>query len=297
MPAVLSSAAMTSRTAAVMALLLAAGCGAETPPPAAKPAPPPVKTEPAPEPAPPSAPTGRALLVATEYGLSPIACFLDQEKKFAAGETCLGLGPVGAEAWLLSGATAKVTGRGEATCPGADAPEPTLAIDAAREALRGDALLPASARELLTYVPPTLPPDVDKATTKELRERVTTALTAAYPALGKLARVRVEQRALLDLDGDGAAEELVAASVPGKDEDAALRVSALLHGPENGALAPLRGRTDTSEHYTVIGALDLDGDGKRELYLNTYDDDGFSLSVERRAPEGLVSEGRWSCGP
>lgn len=296
MLAVVSSAAMMSRIAAVMALLLAAGCGAETPP-APKPAPPPVKAEPAPEPSPPPAPTGRALLVATEYGLSPIACFLDQDKKFAAGEACLALGPVGAEAWLLSGQTATITGRGAATCPGADAPEPTLAIDAAREALRGDALLPASARELLAYVPPTLPPDVDRAASRELRERVTTALTAAYPALGKLARVRVEQRALLDLDGDGEPEELVAASVPGKDEDSALRVSALLHGPEDGALAPLRGRTDTGEHYTVIGALDLDGDGTRELYLNTYDDDGFSLSVERRAPEGLVSEGRWSCGP
>lgn len=287
---------MRSRTAAALALLLAAGCGAETPPPPPTPAPAPAKPEPEPPPAPPPTPTGRALLVATEYGLSPIACFLSQTRQFAAGEPCHALAPVGTDIWLMSGQTAKVTGRGEATCPGATA-EPTLQIDAPRDVLRGDALLPADARELLTYVPPTLPPDVDRAASKQLRDRVAAALVAAFPTLGKNIKPRVEQRAALDLDGDGATEELIAASVPGRDDESPLRVSALLHGPEGGPLAPLRGRTDTREHYTVIGALDLDGDGQRELYLNTYADDGFSLSVERRTAEGLVSEGRWSCGP
>jgi hypothetical protein len=285
---------MSSRTAA-LALSLAAGCGAEPPPPPPKAAPPPAEPVKA-EPAPPPAPTGRALLVATEYGLSPIACFLDQPKQFAAGDDCLALAPTGAEVWLLSGQTAKVTGRGEATC-GAAAPLATLAIDVPRELLRGDALLPADARELLTYVPPTLPADVDRGTAKELREQVAATLARAFPDLTKPVKPRVEQRAALDLDGDGKPEQLIAASVPGRDPESDLEISALLLGPEGGPLDVLRGHNDTREHFAVIGALDLDGDGQRELYLNTYDDDGFSLSVERRTPRGLVSEGRWSCGP
>lgn len=286
------------RPVALLATLASlAACGdpappPASPPPAAKPAEPP---PPPPEPPPP--PTGRALWVAGEFGLSPVACFLDQTRQFAAGEACLALAPVGAEVALMSGQVARVTGRGQATC--ADATdEPTATIDAPRDRLRGEAVSPPALERELAYAPPTVPAEVDRAAPKELRERVAAALAAAFPALGPANKPRIDQRAALDLDGDGAPEELIAASVPGpaNDEDAPLRLSALLLAAAAGPPALLRGREHTRERYTVIGALDLDGDGARELYLNTYDDDGFSLSIERQGPAGLTTEGRWSCG-
>lgn len=281
-----------ARSVPLAALL--SGCGADAPPPP-PPRPSPVAAE-QPPPAPPPPPSGRVLLVASEFGLSPLACFLDAGKAFATGDACLDLAPIGAEVWLSSGPTAKVTGRGTATCPGAD-PSATITVDAPREHLRGDAVLPPALKDVLVYVPPEPPPEVDRAAPKELRDSLAKALTAAFPALGAV-KPRIDQRARLDLDGDGTPEQLVAVAVPGKiqDDDELLRASALFLVPDAGAPELLRARTDTRERYTVIGALDLDGDGPRELYLNTYDADGFSLSLERREAGGLVTLGRWACG-
>lgn len=277
-----------------LASLLSA-CGESAPPPAPAPVAAP-KPAPPPEPTPPPPPTGRALLVASEFGLSPIACFLDQTRQFAAGEACLPIATTGAEVWLMSGQAAKITGRGASECAGA-ASEPTLTIDAARDLLRGEAVFPVELKQTMQYAPPSMPADVDRAAPKELREQVAAALSAAFPTLGAV-KPRIDQRAALDLDGDGQPEALIAASVPGPtdDDDAPLRVSALLLATAGGPPTLLRGRADAHERYTVIGAIDLDGDGRRELYLNTYDPDGFSLSLERQAADGLHTEGRWSCG-
>lgn len=270
------------------------GCGSEAPPPPPAPKPAPIE---APPPAPPPPPTGRVLLIASEFGLSPLACFLDHTRTFATGDACLDLAPVGAEVWLMTGSAAKVVGRGAATCPGATSPGATITIEAPREALRGDAVLPSALKDALAYVPPEPPAEVDRAAPKELRERIARAIKAAFPDLGEVKPV-IAQRARLDLFGDGTPEELVVATVPGKtrDEEANLRLSALFLVPEGGAPALLRARPDTRKRYTVIGSIDLDGDGTREIYLNTYGDDAFSLSLERREGDGLQSLGRWSCG-
>jgi len=272
------------------------GCGAEAPPPAPAPAPTPAPA-PAPAPEPPPPPTGRALLVASEFGLSPLACFLDASKQFASGADCLALAPTGAEVWLMSGAAAKVVGRAVAACPDAATPEPTLTVDAPAEALRGDAVVPASLKDALVYVTPTMPADADRDTPKELRGRIAAAVRAAAPEL-KTLKIRVDQRVSIDLDGDGTGEELVAAVVPGdpRDDEADFRFSGFFLVPPAGAPVLLRSRADTRERYALLGAVDLDGDGARELYLNTYGDDGFSLSLESQRGGGLETLGRWSCG-
>lgn len=278
-------------------LSLLVGCGdapAPPPPPAPKA---PALAKPTPPPPPPApAPTGRALLVASEFGLSPLACYLDQTRAFATGDACLALAPAGAELWLVAAArAAKVTGFGATSCPDA-APQPTLKVEAEAEALRGDAVVPLALKDALTYTPPTRPEDVDRAAPKELRKRLALALTAAFPTLGAV-KPRVEQRAELDLDGDGALEVLIAVTVPAaRGEDDAVARAAALFIERAGALTLLRGGEGSRARYTVLGALDLDGDGHRELYLNTYDDEGFALTLERLGEGGLEALGRWSCG-
>lgn len=282
---------------APLALLvpLLVGCSADAPPPP-PPAQPQPATTPAPPPAPPPPPAGRALLIASEFGLSPLACFFDQAQNFATGEPCLALAPVGTELWLMTGTAAKVTGQGQATCADVRPPEPTLTLDAPREALRGDAVLPTKLKDALAYVAPAPPAEVDAAAPKELRTTLAAAIRAQFPALGAV-KPQIDQRVLIDLDGDGVDEALVVTTVAGKskEEDADLRLSALFLVPTGGAPELLRAREATRERYTVIGSLDLDGDGTREIYLNTYDDHTFSLSLERRGADGLQSLGRWSC--
>ncbi|MDC0723249.1 hypothetical protein [Nannocystis bainbridge] len=274
---------------------LLVGCGGEAPPPPPAPVQAPAPA-PAPEPEAPPPPSGRVLLVASEFGLSPLACYLDASQQFAGGADCLVLAPEGTEVWLMSGAPAKVVGRAVAACPGVGEPEPTLVIDAPPEALRGDALVPASLKGALVYVTPTPPPEADRDAPAELRARIAETITAAAPGL-KVSKLRIDQHARLDLDGDGSPEALVAAVVPDpKDAEANLRFSGLFLVPASGAPVLLRSRVDTRERYALLGALDLDGDGPRELYLNTYGDDGFSLSLESRGPSGLQSLGRWACG-
>lgn len=278
---------------ALLASLLA-GCGAEPPPPPPpKPAPAP---QPAAEPEPPPPPTGRALFVASEFGLSPLACYLDADRQFHAGEDCLALTPSGAEVWLMGGTSAKVVGRAVATCANMATPEATAVIDAPKDALRGDAVVPPALKAALIYVTPTTPADADRTAPKELRAQIAAAIARAAPGL-KSPKPRIDQHVRVDVDDDGAPETIVAAVVPGsgKDEDADYRFSALFLVPQAGEPALLRAREGTRERYTLLGALDLDGDGARELYLNTYDDDQFSLSLERRGPDGLTTLGRWAC--
>ncbi|WP_143141120.1 hypothetical protein [Nannocystis exedens] len=169
-------------------------------------------------------------------------------------------------------------------------------IDAPAEALRGDAVVPTSLKDGLVYVTPTPPAEVDRDAPRELRARIAEAIAAAAPGL-KAIKPRIDQRTRLDLDGDGSPDEVVAAVVPDpRDEEADLRFSGLFLVPPAGAPVLLRSRTGTRERYALLGALDLDGDGPRELYLNTYGDDGFSLSLESRGPDGLKTLGRWACG-
>lgn len=280
---------------------LASACGGETAPtpePAPAPTAPPPPAPATPEPLPPT-PPGRAFLVATESGLAPIACFFEQTRSFAAGAACLELGRAGVEVWLMSGAVATITGRDALTCAGE--PQPTLTLDVPREDLRGEAVLPTSLREAVAYAPPTLPHEVDRAAPKSLRKRVQAAIAAAHPQLARAA-VRVEQQAQLDLDGDAVSESLVVATVPArskKGEDAPPPAFSGVFLAPAGDAPPtlLRGHTDASGRFTVLGAVDLDGEGTRELYLNTYDDEGFTLSIERVEGGALTTVGEWRCGP
>lgn len=284
-----SRVAAAVRRACPPLLVLTLGCGEAAPPapaPAAKPVP-----VLAPEVKPPAAPHGRVFLVAGESGLAPVACHLGHVPKFSQGDECLELIKVGSSARLESGQVVKVTGEGKAECGEGKA----AVVDALPEALRGHAVAPADV-DFVEVIPPTTPDEADKAADEPLRGRLRDAVEREHPELAPAKGLKVRQVAQVDLDGDHKPETLVAVTLPGAGEDAAPAFAGLFHAPDGDLpLRKLKGGAGTGVQYMLLGALDLDADGRPELWLNTYDDDGFVWSVEKLGSVDLTELGRRRC--
>lgn len=268
--------------------LACTACGEAPPPAAPKPKAAPVET---PAPPPTVAPYGRVFMAASETGLVPVACHEAHVPKFSTGAACLALMPVGGEVKLDSGATAKITGSGPAACGGGQA----LVVQAAPEALRGHATAPADA-SFVEVLPPMTPDEAAKAA-PGLAAQLAAVVSAEHPTLGDTKRLQLRQLAEIDLDGDRKPERLASVTLPGADEDAGPAFAALYLVPVEADARPrkLKGEPGAGVQYTVLGALDLDADGRPELWLNSYDDDGFAWSIEQVGSAMLTEIGRWRC--
>lgn len=278
----------------LMLVLMCTGCGeagtsTSGPSPAAqKPAAAPVPTPPAA----PVTPFGRVFMIAGETGLAPVACHEGHVSKFSTGAACLALMPVGSEVKLEAGALAKVTGTGTAACGGG----PAVVVEATPEALRGHATAPADAN-FVEVLPPMTPQEAAKAA-PELTASLAALVLADHPTLGDTAKLQLRQLAEIDLDGDKQPERLASVTLPGADEDAGPAFAAIYLVPKEAEARPrkLKGEPGAGVQYTILGALDLDADGRPELWLNSYDDDGFSWSIEQVGSAQLAELGRVRCG-
>ena len=275
-------------TLTALALTLTA-CGEAPAPAPAVAAPAPVV---APAPAPPVTPHGRVFLAASEAGLTPIACHLAHVPKYSSGADCLALAPVGSELRLESGERVKVTGTGMGDCGGT-----ALVVAASSpDALRGHAVGPADA-SFVEVVPPTTPAEAAASAPDGLLARVAEVALADHPALKDTKGLQLLQLAQIDLDGDRQPEGLAAVMVPASEEDAPPAFAGLYLVPSAADARPrkLKGEPGSPLRYTVLGALDLDADGRPELWLNSYDDDGFAWSIEQVGTAALTELGRWRC--
>ena len=267
-------------------------CG-EAPAPAPAPAAAPTPVV-APAPAPPVKPHGRVFLAASESGLIPIACHEAHVPKFSTGEPCLALAPVGSELRLESGALAKVTGTGPAACGGGQA----LVVGAPAESLRGHATAPSDPAFVET-VPPGTPADALAAAPEGLLASIAAAVATDHPALGDTKRLRLQQWSEIDLDGDRKPEGLASVTLPATsdEDDAPPAFAGLYLVPAVAGARPrkIKGEPGGGVQYTVLGVVDLDADGRPELWLNSYDDDGFAWSIEQVGSAQLTELGRWRC--
>lgn len=274
----------------LLLVLVCPACGdAPTPTPApAKPVVALMETKPAA----PVKPFGRVFMIAGETGLAPVACHEGHVPKFSNGEACMALVPVGSEVKLEAGALAKVTGTGTAACGGG----PAVVVEATAEALRGHATAPADAN-FVEVLPPTTPQEAARAA-PELTASLAAQVLAEYPTLGDTKTLQLRQLAEIDLDGDKQPERLASVTLPGADEDSGPAYAAIYLVPKEADARPrkLKGEPGKGEQYTILGALDLDADGKPELWLNSYDDDGFSWSIEQYGSALLTELGRVRCG-
>lgn len=282
--------AATMRASLPFVVLMAAACGEPAPPAAPAPAPVVAAAEPAAA-DPPAPPRGRVFLAASEAGLAPVACHLAHVSTFSHGDGCLVLMKSGSNARLESGQVTRVTGVGAAACGEGSA----LEVDAPVAALRGHAVAPVET-DFVEVIPPVTPAEADRAAPAPLRARLREALLAGHPELAPAKGLQVRQVAQVDLDVDGAPETLAVIAVPAADPDAPPRFAGLYLVPAGDAPPrKLRGQPGAGVQYMLLGALDLDADGRPELWLNTYDDDGFAWSVEQVGSAGLTELGRRRC--
>ena len=276
-----------------LASLLYLACG-ESAPPAPTAAASPTATAPAPVVAPPAKPHGRVFLAASEAGLIPIACHEAHVPKFSTGDACLALVAVGSELRLESGALAKVTGTGPAPCGGGQA----LVVDTPPEALRGHATAPPDPGFVET-VPPSNPAEAVASAPEGLLGRVAAVVATDYPALGDAKALQLQQWSEIDLDGDGKPEGLASVMLPavGGEDDAppAFAGVYLVPSGEGGRPRKIKGEPGSGLQFMILGAVDLDADGRPELWLNSYDDDGFAWSIEQPGTAQLTELGRWRC--
>lgn len=269
-------------------LVLACGEAPRPTPAAAKPVAAPVETPPAA----PVTPHGRVFMIAGETGLAPIACHEAHVPKFSTGAACVALMPVGSAVKLEAGATAKVTGTGTAECGGG----PAVVVEATPEALRGHATAPADA-SFVEALPPMTPQEA-AAAAPELTASLAALVLSEHPGLGDTKALQLRQLAEIDLDGDKKPERLASVTLPGADEDAGPAFAAIYLVPAQAEARPrkLKGEPGAGVQYTILGALDLDADGRPELWLNSYDDEGFSWSIEQVGSAQLTELGRVRCG-
>lgn len=282
-------------------------CGGEAPPAPkveAKAAPAPVvETKAAPEV--PLHDRGRVFLVGGEAGFVPLACSDLRPRrdgaegepgpKFIGGAGCMALLPVGGSVRGIDGAARKITGTAKDPCAG----DAAITVEGTAEAWRGHATAPPVDDEWVEVVTPTTPAEADAAAPAALKARLAAAIEKDHAGVKVGKKLEVRQRAILDLDADGAPEQVVAVAVPGPksaDGEETLAFAGLYAvPPDDGAPRELAGAAPGTVQYTVLGSLDLDKDGKPELWLNTYDADRFTQSVEVVGAAGLTQVGRWVC--
>lgn len=279
----------TSLLTTSLLLALCTACGDATPQLPAK-----KQAVAAPVETPPPAPVnphGRVFMIAGETGLAPVACHEAHVPKFSSGAPCLALVPVGSQVKLEAGALAKVTGEGKAECGGG----PAVVVEATPETLRGHATAPADA-DFVEVVPPMTPQEAAKAA-PELTASLAALVLAEHPALADTKALQLRQLAEIDLDGDKQPERLASVTLPGADDDAGPAFAAIYLIPPDAGARPrrLKGEPGAGVQYTILGALDLDADGRPELWLNSYDDDGFSWSIEQVGSAMLTELGRVRC--
>lgn len=289
----------SSRFSLVVAAALGlAACGGEAPPP------PTPKAAPAPAPAKAAEPEvalhdrGRVFLVGGEAGFVPLACtdkLGKPDERFKSGEACLALLPKGAQVRGEDGAARTLTGTAKDPCEGATA----VTVEGAGDGVRGFATAPPVDGEWVELVPPTTPAEDDAAAPPELRAKVAAQVEKDHPGVKAAKKLQVRQRALIDLDKDGAPEQVVAVAVPGAKNDDGDETLAFagLYVVAAGEAPPreLAGAAPGTVQYRVLGAVDLDEDGAPELWLNTYDADKFTQSLASVGEGGLTQFGHWVC--
>ena len=233
--------------------------------------------------------------------LVPLGCYDKDKKKLRAGKECLPLAPKGAEVYLKAAHAAQVDAIGEpknALCEvGEDKPTSLSAPSVDAGAAFDWATSPKSAaQKVLSVSPDTWSPSKIRFTDDE-RAAVQAAIEGFE---GKVAgnKAEIHQAVGLDLDGDGKDERLFSAYVVNPRDTARYLFSGVLlaRGADPSKLLLVEKTRTNSEVFKVRAAVDLDGDGRHELWINaTFDEGGGDRMVQWKG-DAFEPLGKWTCG-
>jgi hypothetical protein len=299
-----------SRPAAVVssfaiALLTMSGCPSEPEPAKAEkadkaPEPPPPDTTPA---APqfdltgPKPPETASVLFSVDGALVPLACFDKAKGAVVAGAECSALVAEGSEVYMESSFGKKnleKTGAGTvvSTC-GDEGATPTATLSAGAD--YDWAVWPKSVAPTFEQ----LSPDTWSDRGARLEEAEAKAIQDAIAKQGDpKGEFLSKQKATIDIDGDNKKELFVSAVIINAADTNTYLFSGLLMAP-GGDLANVqlidRAKKGTGDIIKLFGAVDLDGDGKRELWTGISFDGGAGERVVQLGAQPTPL-GKWTCG-
>lgn len=247
----------------------------------------------------PLPPETSTVIYGVNGALIPLGCYDSEKKKVMGGPACLELAKKDDEVFLGSpdgNALDKIDSPRNALCEVADKPQSlgTPALDTGASYLW--AVYPKSLGK--TAIP--MGPDSRAEAKIQLSDEESTALLAAAAEKAKKAaggEVRSIQKGSLDVDGDGTDEVFYGMAVHAAGNPNKLLFSGLFmaDGGKLDALRLIEKTRDPNDVITLRGGVDLDGDGRRELWIGV---EAEGVSGEKAVVVGdkITALASWSCG-
>jgi hypothetical protein len=230
-----------------------------------------------------------------EGALIPLACFDKDKGEVRGGAACLSLVPAGADVRVSAGDQAfnKKTGdRATPTCLDATGNKDALSA----EGLTGGAEFtygawPPSALKIVTLVSP----DSTSPAATQIDDDTKAKLAAAVPAKGELT---VQQVAEIDVDGNAKKDGIYSVFIPHRSLPGQYAWSGVFLAPDGdlGGLVLLAKSASNKDVFEVLGTLDVDGQGSRELWIRMVYAEGAGEAVFQLDGKSAKALAKWSCG-
>lgn len=230
-----------------------------------------------------------------EGALIPLACFDKDKGTVSGGPGCLSLVPAGAEVRVSAGDEAfnkKVGERATPTCLDGSGDKDALSA----ENLTGGAEFtygtwPTSALKLVTLAPE----DSTSPRATQLDDDTKAKLAKAVPAKGD---ITAQQVAEIDVDGDDKKDGIYSVFIPHPKVQGEYAWSGVFLMPDGNLDAPvLLTHSPSGKHvFEVLGTLDIDGKGERELWIRMVYAEAAGESLFQLDGKGAKQIGKWSCG-
>jgi hypothetical protein len=244
-----------------------------------------------------------AVFFAVDGALIPLACFNKDKGKLMSGKDCGPLVEKGGEVYLRSADATETDTIGEpknALCEAGAAGKPrsfaTAKLDGGQA--YDFAVFPKSAAQKVIEV--SVEDTTAGARTSKISDADKKALQEAILKLKKRAtgEVNIHQLAALDVDGDSAPDTFYSAFVVNPKDTARFLFSGLfMRSSKNERALVLIDQTKTNlEVYTLRGAIDLDGDGTHELWVNAAFNEGGGDRLVQIKGDAVKPIGKYSCG-
>jgi hypothetical protein len=244
----------------------------------------------------PKPPETSSVLFSVDGGLLPLACFDKDKKAILTGGDCVALVAEGSEVYMESSFGKKAlekTGSGTtmSTC-GDEGAIPTAALSAGAE--YDWAVWPKSVAPTFEQ----LSPDTWSDRGARLEEAEAKAIQDAMAKHGgSKGEFLSKQKASLDVDGDGKKELFVSAVLISPSDPDTFAFSGLFmaFGGDLANVVLIDRTKKGTDVVKLFGAVDLDGDGKRELWTGISFDGGAGERIVQLGAEPKPL-GKWTCG-
>jgi hypothetical protein len=249
----------------------------------------------------PTPPETSAVFFSVDGALIPLACFDQGSRKIETGKKCRAMVTKGEEVLLASedgGRALDTIGDPKnALCEVADKPSSfgTSALDQGQT--YDWASWPKSLGTKAEQVSAESKSDRATALSDEEKQKLLEAILAKKASAEK-GELRINQKAEMDIDGDGTKEVFFSVLMAHPTSPDRSLFSGLYMAP-GGSLDGLqlveRSKRDL-DVLTLRGGVDLDGDGKRELWVALTFDGGSGERIVRLDGDKATALGKWTCG-